>query len=112
MSTTEQGRAAEMLVARHVERMGHTVLAQNWRTRSCEIDIITQKQHTVFIIEVKYRAHVTWGDGIEAITDKKLAQMQYAATVWVAHSGWNGDVALMVASVSGTPPKLDELFEV
>lgn len=112
MSTTEQGRAAEQLVARHLERMGHTVLAQNWRTRSCEIDIVSQKNQTIHLVEVKYRATALWGGGVEAITSKKLAQMNYAATVWVAHNKWNGDVALMVASVSGTPPRIDDLFEV
>ena len=93
-------------------KQGHTVLARNWRTKSCEIDIVSRKNKTVYFVEVKYRATASWGDGLEAITGKKLAQMRYAAEVWTAGERWAGECELMVASVSGNPPKIDTLFEI
>lgn len=111
MSTTELGRQAEALVASQLTQKGYLVLAQNWRTKRCEIDIVAQKKHTVYFVEVKYRAKADWGDGLDVITDKKLAQMTYAAEVWCAAENWSGDCVLMVASVSGRPLVVEALFE-
>lgn len=111
MSTTELGRQAETLVANQLTKKGYSVLAQNWRTKRCEIDVVAQKKQTVYFVEVKYRAKADWGDGLEVITNKKLAQMNYAAEVWCAAENWSGDCVLMVASVSGKPPVIEALFE-
>lgn len=111
MSTTSLGREAEQIVANNLVKSGHKILAQNWRTKRCEIDIVAQKKHTVYFVEVKYRAKAYWGDGLDVITDKKLAQMTYAAEVWCAAENWSGDCVLMVASVSGRPLVVEALFE-
>ncbi len=112
MSTTSSGREAEQAVADNLVKQGYAILAQNWRTKSCEIDIVAKMNATVYFVEVKYRAKADWGDGLDAITPKKLAQMQYAAEVWVRDNRWEGEVALMAASVSGYPLVVDSLFEI
>lgn len=66
--------------------MGYRLLDQNWRTRWCEIDLIVSKNHIVYFVEVKYRRSTTFGSGLDYITDKKLAQMHFAAEFWLAQN--------------------------
>lgn len=111
MTTTQTGRDAEDEVAKHLRKNGYKISSQNWRTRWCEIDIIATRTDIVYFVEVKYRNSNTWGDGLDAITPKKLEQMTFAAELWVQNQNWVGDYVLMVASVSGVPPKIEELIE-
>lgn len=77
------GKAAEAAVARYLKHRGHVLLAQNWRTRWCEIDLITQCKATVYFVEVKYRQNSLYGSGLEYITPRKLEQMHFAAELWL-----------------------------
>ncbi len=111
MSTTQIGREAEQVVAQTLQKQGYEILAQNWRTRWCEIDIVAKRHKRVYFVEVKYRKVGTWGDGLDAITPKKLQQMMFAAELWVSEHNWQNDTVLLVASASGSPPRVDELIE-
>lgn len=101
MNTTDTGRRAEQAVASHLQKQGYRILEQNWRTRWCEIDVVAQKDKTVFFVEVKYRKTTNQGDGLEYITPKKLQQMAFAAEFWVAQHRWSEEYTLAVAAVSG-----------
>jgi uncharacterized protein (TIGR00252 family) len=112
MSTTSIGRQAEKAAAKYLKKLGYKMLAFNWRTRWCEIDIVAAKDKAVFFVEVKYRAHGDWGDGLEVITDKKLQQMQFAADLWVQQNNWPGDYRLAVISATGQPPEVTNFIEI
>lgn len=101
MNTTEAGKSAEGLVANKLQVQGYTLLAQNWRTRYCEIDLIMEKNNTVYFIEVKYRSSDRHGSGFDYITPKKLKQMEFAAEMWLqsASDRYRGS-ALAAAEVS------------
>lgn len=111
MSTTEIGKHAESIAADYLRQQGYQLVAQNWRTRWCEIDIVAKKQHTIYFVEVKYRQKTVWGDGLDAITSKKLQQMQFAAELWISQQAWKGSVALAALSMSGLPPQVDAFIE-
>lgn len=112
MKTTEQGRLAEAAVADHLAELGYKIIARNWRTRRCEIDLVAQKQSVIYFVEVKYRAEFTQGEGLEYITAKKLKQINFAAEVWTAEHNWSGDYRLLAASVSGPNAEHIELIEI
>ncbi len=105
------GRQAEIVAAQYLVDQGHEILAQNWRTKLCEIDIVSQKDQTVYLVEVKYRKKQTQGDGLQAITPKKLRQMKFAARMWQHWHGFTGDMQLGVISMGGQPPRIDEFLE-
>lgn len=110
--TKSIGSEAEHLVANHLIEHGHFILDMNWKTKWCEIDIISKKDNTVFLTEVKYRKISNWGSGLEAITTKKLSQMKFAAELWMASQKWTGSARLMAASVEGQPPRIDQIIEI
>lgn len=104
IKTTKQiGDAGEARVARELERRGHTILARNWRTRYCEIDIVSAKNNTLYFTEVKTRKNAHFGDGFAAITAKKQQQMRFAAELFMLqHLQYsNYDMDLLAASVIG-----------
>ncbi len=101
MTTFETGRKAEAAAAAFLVRKNCQIIAQNWRTRMCEIDIIAERAGTVYFCEVKYRAHARQGTGIEYVTTKKVQQMRFAATSWIHAHGWNGESQLCAIEVSG-----------
>ncbi len=109
MTTFDTGRRAETVGATYLGRNGYQVLQQNWRTRYCEIDIVAQKSETIYFVEVKYRATVSQGSGLDYITERKLRQMMFAAQLWVAKHAWHGDYELAVIAVTGLDFAVDEL---
>jgi putative endonuclease len=114
MNTTGLGAQAETLVASELERRGYKILAKNWKTQVCEIDIIASKQAVVYFTEVKYRSHDGQGGGLEYMTPKKLRQMKFAAEVWVNENKWQGDYRLIAAAVSspGGVLTIEEILEI
>lgn len=112
LTTKQIGDAAEELVAEFLQTRGHQVLARNWRTKFCEIDIVSRMGDTVYFTEVKYRKASTHGDGLAAITPKKQQQMAFAAELFVARHGLRDfDLRLAAANVAGTPPVLCDFLE-
>ncbi len=99
MSTTSVGRKAENIVAKLLVSQGHKIIALNWRTRWCEIDIISTKQKVVYFTEVKYRSSQDWGSGLEYITPSKLKQIRFAAEFWLHENKWKNDSSLLGAEV-------------
>lgn len=113
-STTAIGSKAEAVVAHHLEGEGWDIVHRNWRTKFCEIDIVAQKDIVVAFVEVKHRKNAISGDGIAAITPKKLQQMRFATEVFIARNPEfnTATMRLMVASTDGVHPKVRQLLEV
>lgn len=101
MSHYEAGRRAEDAAATFLQYKGCDILARNWRTRHCEIDIIAMREGRVYFCEVKYRLHARQGTGLDYITAKKLRQMHFAAELWLARYDWRGESELRAIEVSG-----------
>lgn len=101
MTTTETGRRAENIAAGFLRHKGCEIVAQNWRTRWCEIDVIAVRDAVVYFCEVKYRATSRQGYGLDYITPRKLRQMRFAAEAWVHRYNWRGEYQLCAIEVSG-----------
>ncbi len=101
MTTVESGRQAEAVVATHLISRGYTIIALNWRTRWCEIDIVARKDAVIYFVEVKYRRNDHNGTGIDYITPTKLKQMAFAANIWVKSNAFAGSYELAAIEVSG-----------
>lgn len=84
-ATTRQiGDKGEQTAADWLTADGHEIIARNWRTRYCEIDIVSVKDDVLYFTEVKYRKNDDFGGGLAAITAKKQRQMRFAAELFIA----------------------------
>lgn len=101
MQTTQIGSRGEQLAAEALSRLGYEILEQNWRTKWAEIDLVAKKNGIIYFVEVKYRATLNQGDGLDYITSQKIFHMQRAAELWVSMNAWKGEHQLLAASVSG-----------
>ncbi len=111
--TKRIGDAAENIACEHLKKLGHKIIVRNWKTKFCEIDIISNKDGTIFFTEVKYRKNARQGGGLAAITQKKLKQMKFAAEYYaVVNNLSDTDLRLTVISLSEQPPKVDIFLEI
>lgn len=101
MTTVQVGRQAEAVAAAYLQQHGYQILAQNWRTRSCEIDLVAREQSTIYFVEVKYRRSAGHGAGLDYITPTKLRRMTFAGQLWVKQHGWQGWWELSALEVTG-----------
>jgi ribonuclease HII len=112
LTTKQIGDRAESEVVRYLRLLGHEITARNWRTRYCEIDIVSRRGDTVYFTEVKYRKTARQGGGMAAITQKKQRQMTFAAELYAAkHNLKSTYLRLAVADVTGQPPTVKEFLE-
>jgi len=101
VTTFDTGRKAEAAAAAFLEYKGCEIVAQNWRTRWCEIDIVAIRANVAYFCEVKYRVNTRFGSGLDYITPKKLRQMRFAAELWVQTNHWPHEYSLCAIEVSG-----------
>lgn len=113
-TTTKQiGDRAEEVVAEYLQRHGHVILERNWRTKFCEIDIVSQKADCIYFTEVKYRKDDKAGGGIAAITPKKLKQMKFAAEYFALRSKLSDvNLRLSGAEVTGHDYSMSQWLEI
>lgn len=114
MTTRQIGDKGEQAAADWLTARGHEIVARNWRTRYCEIDIVSVKGEVLYFTEVKYRKNDDFGDGLAAITAKKQRQMRFAAELFLAGKPECSGMAakLLAASVTGDPPAVQAVVEV
>lgn len=112
LTTKKIGDWAEDEAANHLVRQGHEILKRNWKTKYCEIDIVSLHGETVYFTEVKYRKSADQGGGMAAITPKKLNQMKFAANYFAeAQHVTDKDMLLAVIAVTGSPPSVEQYIE-
>lgn len=111
-TTKSIGDKAEGVVADFLKTKGHVIIERNWRTKFCEIDIVSQKGDTVYFTEVKYRKNAQQGGGFAAITKTKLRQMKFAAEFFaLKHDLRDTNLRLSVADVAGSNFLMGEWLE-
>ena len=112
-TSKEIGDSGEDAACIYLKTQGHAILERNWKTKFCEIDIVSRYKDTLYFSEVKYRKTDQQGGGFGAITPKKERQMRFAAEFY-ALTMKNETLLLRLAAiaVSGIPPKVDQLVEI
>lgn len=112
-TTRAIGDASETAAAEYLQAQGYEILDRNWKTKICEIDIVAKRDNIYFFVEVKHRKNDTSGDGLAAITPKKLAQMKKAAELYtLKHRLANVDLRLMAVATFGEPPQIGEIIHI
>lgn len=117
--SVSSGKKAEKEAAQFLEAKGYKILDMNWRRPSCEIDIVASKtekrslfrrEKIIYFVEVKYRKSEQQGSGLDYITDRKLAQMKFAAKMWVSENDYSGTYMLSAIEVSGDEFQITEFI--
>ena len=78
-SRIKVGKIGEALAIEHFKAQGYEIRAQNYRTRSGEIDLIVQRGKRVAFVEVKTRRSRKFGIPQAAVTPAKQRQISKIA---------------------------------
>ena len=89
--------------------LGHEIVARNFKTKFCEIDIVSVFDERIYFTEVKTRKNNVRGSGLEYITKEKLAKMRFAAECFMKYQKCDKNPVLAAASVDGNYKVLDWL---
>jgi putative endonuclease len=78
------GKIGEELAVRELRRRGYAIVAQRYRRRGGELDIVARDGATLVFVEVKARSSGDFGGGAEAVTRAKRRRMAGLALDYVA----------------------------
>lgn len=111
-TTKAIGDRAEDVACGYLRARDHTIIERNWKTKYCEIDIISMHDDVVYFTEVKYRRQPEQGGGLAAITPTKLGKMNLAVKLYAhAKKLRNTNMRLAVMSLTGQPPHVETYLE-
>jgi hypothetical protein len=71
------------------------LLAQNWRCKGGELDLVMLDGDTVVFVEVRYRKHAQWGGALGSIDGRKQKRLALAASIFLQReSRWAAPLPL------------------
>jgi putative endonuclease len=79
----KRGLEGELLAKNHLLAQHYEILAQNWRYRKYEVDIIARKDGILVFVEVKTRKNLTFGEPEQAVTRQKQNFLAAAANQYI-----------------------------
>lgn len=79
----QKGRQGEKMARIYLENMGWKTLAQNFKTRWGEIDLVMDEGTRLVFVEVKYKNPLSPGKPEEMITEAKVRQIKMMASVFL-----------------------------
>ncbi len=83
MDRRELGRQGEAAARRFLEKKKYKILAQNYRRRSGEIDLIAEKKGAITFVEVKCRSSLEFGFPQESVIKRKQERIMKVATIFL-----------------------------
>ena len=112
ITTKQLGDRGEQMVADFLTAAGHEIVAQNYKTKLFEVDIISQKAQMLYFTEVKYRSDHDFGEALDFIDKKKQQKMHLAVAGFLAtHPEYADFTPILAVAAVGEDFKLEEWFE-
>ena len=96
--------ACDWLIARGLE-----LIAQKFRTRYGEVDLIMQDGNCLVFVEVRYRKNSSYGSAEDSITAKKCQRLIATAEKYLLTKGLNNNTAIRFDAVAISPTKESDL---
>lgn len=98
-----KGADAEARAARYLQGLGRELVAQNYRIRGGEIDLVTLDGPVLVFTEVRQRSSTRYGGAAASVTPQKLALMHRAAQSYLLREHGREDLPcrLEVLTIDG-----------
>lgn len=81
------GKSSEAIAVKHLKKQKYKLLAQNYRTKFGEIDIIAKDKGTLVFVEVKARKSDQFGHPKGAVTYQKQKKIVRVALHYLKETG-------------------------
>lgn len=86
------GHTAEAFAADYLKRKGYSILAQNYRCRYGEIDIVALDKRTLVFVEVRAKVTTDFGLPQESIGYRKQKKLREVARYYLATEREKGSI--------------------
>ena len=100
MNKRQVGSDWEQHVTKMLSENGYQILAQNYRCRRGEVDIIANKDGYLVFIEVKQRSSAATGLPLEAVNDKKQKKISTVCAYYLMEHNLSMDTPVRFDVVS------------
>src|SRR5690606_38709206 len=77
--TQRRGLHFEQLALRYLQRQGLTLVAQNYRCRGGELDLVMRQRDMLVFVEVRYRQRLDYGSALATVVHSKQRRLILAA---------------------------------
>ncbi len=91
----------ERIAAKYLKKQGYRILAQNYKAKMGEIDIIAIDKEILVFAEVKQRASADFGAPREYVTKEKQRKIKNTAQFYLMKHKHEGNVRFDVVEVLG-----------
>ncbi len=107
----EIGRLGEAIAKRYLQDNRYTIVAQNYKTKYAEIDLIVRHKDILVFVEVRTRIGERFGTPEESINRKKINKLIKNARGYVAgkryNKGYRIDVVCIVLDENKKVKRID-----
>ena len=84
------GQMGEAIAREYLKKKGYKILAQNFKTKYAEIDLIARQKNEMVFVEVRTKRGEIFGTPEESLNRKKMIKLRKNAWAYVGRIGWQG----------------------
>jgi putative endonuclease len=101
------GEVGEKLAADYLKKHGFKIIAQNYKTKIGEIDILAQQKNDIVVIEVKTKSTNQFGEGFEMVNFfKRQKLLQLAKLIQIKYPDKTIRIDVVSVNTSQNPPEI------
>ena len=93
------GNLAEDLAADYLTQKNYKILVRNFRYQKAEIDIVTEFEDVIVVVEVKARSYDTLIEPQEAVTKKKIKSIVLCTDFFMRERNLDKEVRFDIITV-------------
>jgi len=86
----QTGKIGEEIAKKYLEKQGYKILAQNFKTKYAEIDLVAKKDKELIIVEVRTKKGDLFGTPEESLDKRKLRKIWFNAQGYANWVKWSG----------------------
>ncbi len=95
----ELGDKGEELAVEFLQKNGYQILERNWRFKKAEVDIISQKNDVLAVVEVKTRSSNYFGNPQDFVNPKKIQLLVEAINEYVTSKNLDVEVRFDIIAI-------------
>jgi len=84
------GKLGEEIAGDYLKKQGYKILAQNFRTKYAEIDLLAKQKNELVFVEVRTKKGEAFGTPEESLNQKKLRKLWLNARGYINWAKWRG----------------------
>jgi putative endonuclease len=108
----ESGKEGEKRAAEFLQLKGWKIIAQNYRYKHGELDIIGIDKDVLVFVEVKFRKNNNFGFPEDFVNNRKMDMVRKTAINFMIKENWQNDIRFDIISITGeeTPEHFEDAF--